>query len=362
MKNLKIATRKSPLALWQANAVKGLLEASGFGVELYPLTTTGDKLQSGALSEANVTDVHSHLTTGKGLFVREIQHALLSGEASVAVHSMKDLPVTLTPSLHIPALLPRADVRDVLIASPDLVYWLKEFGVIEKLSLENLSFDKLSRALCACPLLQTGRGIGTTSARRQMWVRKFFGEKTSLHLLRGNVDSRLKRVRQNEFSAILLAKAGLDRLGLFCSDDMIVLPADLFIPAPAQGAVAIELPVTLTKESYSLASQNRLETLVPVLVERWALTCMGGDCHMAVALHCDNNFLLHVGWQKEDRHVETIIDISLFKKSIDELSMTYLKLSYSLLAEHFSKSLCARFIYDGLKTQGIVVVDGIFLE
>lgn len=356
MTNIKIATRKSQLALWQANTVKGLLIGLGFDVELFPLVTTGDKLQTGALSEKNVTDAHAHLTTGKGLFVREIQHALLNQDAHVAVHSMKDLPVAKTPGLFVPALLPRADVRDVIVVSPRLLDWLHQNGVP---SLANMSFDKLCELLKACPHIREGQGIGTTSARRQLLTKKFFGSDVAVNVLRGNVDTRLGRVRNNEFSAILLAKAGLDRLGLFSDRDMCALPANHFIPAPAQGAVAVEMPVTLKDVASALAKLNRNDTMIPVMIERWGLKCVGGDCHMAIALHCTDALTLYVGWQKEAHERFVQIDLSLFNGLFQELIQKFGSVSYDAFANAFEKSHAARFVYDHLKSHGVAVVDGL---
>lgn len=134
---IQIATRKSKLALWQAKTTRNLLLDLGIKADLLPLVTTGDKMQKSQLADVNLDSAaEHHLTTGKGLFIKEIQEALLSGRAQVAVHSMKDLPVTQTKGLSIVSLLPRAGVRDVLILSPK---------VLEETQLHKLTEDEKNK-------------------------------------------------------------------------------------------------------------------------------------------------------------------------------------------------------------------------
>ncbi|MCA2961602.1 MAG: hypothetical protein IOD12_15235, partial [Silvanigrellales bacterium] len=128
---VRIATRKSPLALWQANTTASLLKEQGYDTALVPLVTTGDKMQKGALSGVQISAEQAHLQSGKGLFVKEVQESLLAGESNLAVHSMKDLPVTQTTGLVTAAVLPRAPAEDVLILSPGV-----RNALLSKLSAE----------------------------------------------------------------------------------------------------------------------------------------------------------------------------------------------------------------------------------
>lgn len=300
---LKIATRKSPLALWQANTVKALLENLGLSVELLPIVTSGDKLQKGALADVtlsresrgeNGTDHYAnpqlaglaHLTTGKGLFVKEIQESLVHGDAHVAVHSMKDLPVEATPGLIVAGILPRAGVRDVLILSPQVQAELaKVMGSSPSaVTLENTPFAQLQTGLKNCPTFMKGI-VGTTSARRQMFLRRLISQELNLQILRGNVDTRLGKVSRNEFAAIILAEAGLQRLQLLNSTNMLPLPKDLCVPAPAQGVVAIEINASDAKLGKLLAQSSHPESVLAAAIERFVLAALGGDCHMAIAAH-----------------------------------------------------------------------------
>ncbi len=270
-KPLIIATRRSPLALWQANTFKAILENHGYEVNLNLIVTTGDKMQKGALAQHQISEsenVPAHLTTGKGLFVKEIQEEMLANKADIAVHSMKDLPVTNTDGLSVCGILPRAPANDVLILSPHV---FSQCGLDISKIKSNVFFE-------------TG-AIGTTSARRQHFMREHFGSKLNLQILRGNVDSRLKRVKENEFSAIILAEAGLRRLGLFDPSHMISLDTNLFIPAPAQGVVAMECRTDSTELKSLLSQISHKDSLVSAALERTVLQLLGGDCHMAIASH-----------------------------------------------------------------------------
>ncbi|TCK23097.1 hydroxymethylbilane synthase [Ancylobacter aquaticus] len=201
---LRLGTRGSPLALWQAHAVRdALLKAHRWpdeAVEVQVIRTTGDAITDRALSEAG----------GKGLFTKELEEALLDRRIDLAVHSAKDMPTRLPDGLHLVGYLPRADVRDALI--------LRE-GV-------------------ALRDLKPGAKVGTASLRREAQLRRL---RPDLHvsLLRGNVHTRLAKVESGEFDGTLLAYAGLSRLGLADKVSSVLETAD-FLPAVGQGAVAIE--------------------------------------------------------------------------------------------------------------------------
>ena len=307
MAHIRIATRKSPLALWQANKTRTELAARGHTAELVPLVTTGDKMQKGALAgvDLNTTAANGtllpHHSTGKGLFVKEIQEALLQQTADVAVHSMKDLPVAHTPGLITSVVLGRASCEDVLIFSPALKEaLLKRLDKASAEAIETnpeglqiLNYERLSNLLSQCDDLYA-KPVGTISARRQSLLSLEMGSGLMCEILRGNVDSRLMKVARGEFSAIILARAGLDRLGLFESCNMYTLPAHIFVPAPAQGAIAIECRESDAKTREALASLACPEATLSAALERLALWLLGGDCHTAIGAHWTQDSTLNI--------------------------------------------------------------------
>jgi len=244
---LLIGTRGSPLALWQARHVWArLLEATGLGegdVGLSTITTSGDRIKDKPLREFG----------GKGLFSKEIDEALLRGDIDLAVHSMKDLETDLPKGLCIAAILPRADVRDAFI------------------STKAPSLDKLP----------PGSTVGTSSLRRQAQVRR---RRPDLRVvdLRGNVETRLKKLAEGQADATLLALAGLERLGL-ASRATSILPTEDMLPAVAQGAIGV------TCRSDDAATRARLEPLndpisaTAVACERAFLARLDGSCKTPIA-------------------------------------------------------------------------------
>jgi hydroxymethylbilane synthase len=303
-----IATRKSPLALWQAGMVQQELKNRGVEALLYPLTTTGDRFQKTKLSALEVDALMKdgtyapHLSTGKGLFIKEIQEALLAEKAHIAVHSMKDLPVAQTPGLKIAALSRRASPYDALILSPAVMV---DLGIGGGISLSNISYEDLVNRLLKSPAF-CRQPIGTTSLRRQMCIKKHWGEHLVLEVLRGNVDTRLKRLQQGDFGAILLARAGIERLGLVEQIErsgcgIFNLPLHIFIPAPAQGVIAIE--VHEHADAHLLAALSGIHdepTAQQVRWERAALDALGGDCHAAVGAYLEGS-ILRVFYAQEER-------------------------------------------------------------
>lgn len=241
---LRIGTRQSALALWQANWVKDQLEQRWpeLGVELVPITTSGDKVRNRALSRIG----------GKGLFVKEIEEALLAGRVDLAVHSVKDVPATLPDGLDLSVILPREDPRDVLI----------------------------SRGGETLEELPDGVRIGTSSLRRQALL-LHLRPGVRVEMLRGNVDTRLRRQRQGAVDATVLAVAGLKRLGLMPADGHI-LNEDRFLPAVGQGALGIE-----TRDDADI--ENLLQPLhdpdagLAVAAERAFLRGVGGSCRTPLA-------------------------------------------------------------------------------
>jgi hydroxymethylbilane synthase len=244
---LRIATRRSKLALWQAEHVAALLRAAhpDTPVELVPMSTQGDRVQDRALAEVG----------GKGLFVKELEVAMQEGRADIAVHSMKDVPSELPPGFCIAAALPRANPRDAF------------------LSLRFARFADLPQ----------GARVGTSSPRRQSQLRSARPD-LSLELLRGNVDTRLRRLEEGSLDAILLACAGLERLGL---GERIteVLDLDLSVPAVGQGVIGIECREDDARARRLLAALHHEDSFVRLSAERAFAQTLGGSCHSPIAAH-----------------------------------------------------------------------------
>jgi len=245
MKRLvRIGTRGSALALWQAGWVKTRLESlwPDLQVDLVPITTSGDKIQDVPLAQAG----------GKRLFVKEIEEALLSGMVDLAVHSMKDLPTDLPEGLILSAVPEREDSRDVLITHHGAT--LSELPV--------------------------GTRVGTSSLRRQSLLRHLHPG-LRVEMLRGNVDTRLRKQREGVVDATVLALAGLKRLNLL-PDAHHILDERVFLPAIGQGALGIETRGG-DKISTLLSPLHHTDTAVAVSAERALLRRMGGNCRTPLA-------------------------------------------------------------------------------
>ena len=237
---LKLGTRGSPLALVQANLVRNaLIAAHGVAVEIVVIRTTGDRVQDRALAEIG----------GKALWTKELDRALLTGEIDLAVHSMKDVETVRPPAIRIAATLPRADVRDRLIGAPSIA------------------------------ALPTGARIGTSSPRRAAQLRHLRPD-LRIELLRGNVDTRLARVADGSVDATLLAAAGLDRLGR----DNVGAPVEIaeLLPAPAQGAVGIEVRADDAATLAAVSTIDHAATHRAIDAERALLAVLSADCHSPV--------------------------------------------------------------------------------
>lgn len=245
MKTIRIATRKSPLALWQSEYVADRLRQAhpGLEVELVPLSTRGDEILDRPLAAIG----------GKGLFLKELEIAMLRGEADCAVHSLKDVPMELEPGFALPAILARADHADGFI-SP--------------------KYESLQA-------LPQGARVGTSSLRRQAQVRALRPD-IQLGTLRGNVNTRLAKLDAGEFDAIILACAGLQRLDL---DARIRgrLDAPEWLPAPAQGAIAIECRDDTPELAELFAALDDAHTRTCVEAERAMNRALHGSCHVPVA-------------------------------------------------------------------------------
>jgi hydroxymethylbilane synthase len=245
---LRIATRKSALALWQAEHVAGLLRAAhpGLRVELVPLSTRGDEVLDQPLAAIG----------GKGLFLKELEVAMLEGRADLAVHSLKDVPAELEHGFALPAILPRADAADAFVSN----------------DYANLA------------ALPHGARVGTSSLRRQALLRAVRPDLTLLDL-RGNVGTRLQKLDAGHYEAILLACAGLERLGLH---DRIRsrLTAPDWLPAPGQAAIAVEARADQPFVLEALAVLDDADTRLAVTAERAMNHALGGSCTVPVGAWC----------------------------------------------------------------------------
>ena len=245
MTPLRIATRGSALALWQANHIRErLAQLHGVESELIRIRTSGDKFQG-----ASVAQVSEQAGT-KGIFIKELEEALLAGTADLAVHSMKDVPTENPAGLVFPAITKREDVRDCLI----------------------------SRDGAKLKDLAPGARVGTSSLRRQAQLRHHRPDLELLDL-RGNVDTRLKKVAAGEFDAIVLATAGLNRLGV--SDKITqILPPEIMLPAVGQGALGIETRADDRETLQLVAALDDPESHEAVTAERALLRELEGGCQV----------------------------------------------------------------------------------
>jgi hydroxymethylbilane synthase len=243
LKVLRIGTRGSALALWQANSIRESLRAiAGVESELVIVKTSGDKFQQTSFSEMGT----------KGVFIKELEDALLARRVDLAVHSMKDVPTEIPGGLTIAAICKRQDVRDAL----------------------------LSTAGSSLGSLPPGARVGTSSLRRKS---QLLHARSDLRILdlRGNVDTRIEKLKRGDYDAIVLAKAGLDRLGLSANISE-VLPAEVCLPAAGQGAIGIEARADDGETLGILAALNDAETRSGVEAERAALAGLEGGCQVSI--------------------------------------------------------------------------------
>lgn len=248
MRTIRVGTRKSRLALVQSNLVIDSLAAqtNDFSFALRHIVTKGDQIQDVALSKVG----------GKGLFVKEIERALLDGEIDFAVHSMKDMPAELPDGLEIASIPEREDPHDVL------------------LSAENQRLEEL----------KPGAVIGTSSLRRAAQLLHARPDLT-VRSLRGNVTTRISRLKAGDFDAIILAAAGMKRLGI--DERGEALPYDCLLPAVGQGALAIECRSADIGLKALLGRINHEKTAVTVQAERAFLKRLNGSCQVPIAAYCE---------------------------------------------------------------------------
>jgi len=235
---LRIGTRGSMLAKWQAESVrKQLFAATGMEAEIVIIKTSGDKMQQAPLTQIG----------GKGIFIKELEEALLEESIDLAVHSVKDVPTDIPSRLMFPAVCRRDDVRDCLVGS----------------TLANL---------------RQGARVGTSSLRRQAQL-KHLRPDLDLRDLRGNVDTRLRKVESGEYEAVMVAKAGLDRLGLSQRISEVLSP-EVCMPAVGQGAIAVECRLKDTEVADLLAPLDDRETRTAIIAERALLSALQGGCQV----------------------------------------------------------------------------------
>jgi hydroxymethylbilane synthase len=258
---IRIGSRGSQLALWQANNILDTLRSAGHPAEIEIIRTTGDRMQQpGFVPPPNLD--------GKGIFIKEIEEALEEGRVDLAVHSLKDLPTKLAPQFTLAAIPRRADARDVWVCEQ---YW-------------------------ALHTLPTGGRIGTTSPRRRAQILALRPD-VSFVEVRGNIDTRLRKLEQGYCDALILAAAGLDRLGRIESVHQRFSPEEI-CPAPGQGALALETRSTNNAATLypdeardaaircAVAFLDHPHTRFATTAERITLDALGGGCSLPIGVHC----------------------------------------------------------------------------
>jgi hydroxymethylbilane synthase len=273
-----IATRESPLALWQAEHVRDILAQRhpGTTVDLLGMTTRGDQILDRTLSKVG----------GKGLFVKELEVALLERRAQLAVHSLKDVPMQLAPEFALAAVMEREDPRDCLVSN--------RYATLDD--------------------LPAGARVGTSSLRRELMLRARFPRLTIL-AVRGNVNTRLAKLDRDEFDALVMAAAGLKRLGMA---DRIrqIIPTSVSLPAPGQGALGIEVLSDDAATAALLAPLEDAATRAATTAERGVSRGLGGSCQVPLAAYAETagaRLALRalVGNAATGEYVETAVDGAL---------------------------------------------------
>lgn len=241
MRHLRIGSRGSVLALWQAEFVrKQLFQLTGVEAEVVVIKTTGDKMQQAPLGQIG----------GKGIFIKELEEALLEETVDLAVHSVKDIPTDTPGRLHFPAVCRRDDVRDCLVSH---------------------------QGTLLAHLKQNAR-VGTSSLRRQAQLRHYRPD-LDMRDLRGNIDTRLRKVDSGEYDAIVISKAGLDRLGL-SQKIAETLSTEISLPAVGQGAIAIQARVKDQEAAEVLGKMDDEETRTVIIAERALMSALQGGCQV----------------------------------------------------------------------------------
>jgi len=244
---IRIGSRGSALARWQADHIAAELRDRGHQVSIEILVTTGDRVQHAPFMQVGT----------KGMFTKEIEEALADERIDLAVHSLKDLPTELSEEFIIAAVPKRADPRDAFVS----------------VHYENFA------------ALPSGAVVGTSSLRRQAQLRALRSD-VDVRELRGNVDTRLRKLHEGQYDAIILAAAGLDRLGLAADVKELFSPVEM-CPAAGQGALAIECRTNDNVTRAVVSALDDPSAHFAVLVERAALATLGGGCHLPVGVYCE---------------------------------------------------------------------------
>jgi len=258
-----IATRESRLALWQAEHVQALLQTQGHQVQLLGMTTKGDQILDRSLSKVG----------GKGLFVKELETALEEGRADLAVHSLKDVPMELPPGFTLACVMEREDPRDAWVSN---------------------SYPSIDA-------LPQGAVVGTSSLRRVALLRAIRPD-LKIEPLRGNLDTRLRKLDEGHYAGIILAAAGLKRLGLASRIAQVFEPSYM-LPSAGQGALGIEIPSGREDVAQALLHLMHKPTWLAVSAERMVSRLMGGSCSMplaAFATFTGDTLELHAAWGDPD--------------------------------------------------------------
>jgi hydroxymethylbilane synthase len=255
MARLRIGSRGSQLALWQANHISSLLRERGHEVEIVIIKTTGDKITDVALAKVGT----------KGMFTKEIEEALLAGRVDLAVHSLKDLPTEVPPGFEIAAVTKRENPRDAFVS--------KKYARVED--------------------LPPGARVGTSSLRRQAQI-KALRPDLDIHPLRGNVDTRLRKLEAGEYDAIILAAAGVNRLGLTAHVKQVI-PAEIVCPAAGQGALGIEIREGDAATRQHVKFLDDAAARAATTCERALLNKLGGGCQVPIGAFAEvRNGRLHL--------------------------------------------------------------------
>lgn len=262
MIDIIIGSRGSDLALWQARYVKKRLSELGHNVTINIIKTQGDAIQHLSFDKLE----------GKGFFTKEIEAALLDGSIDLAVHSHKDLETNPPEGLIIAAVSERADPADILLVRESAVDINKKWGLME------------------------GAIVGTSSARRKSQLLAHRPD-TILKDLRGNVPTRINKLRNQQYDAILLAKAGIDRLEIDLSEfNVVVLDPSEFVPAPAQGVLGLQIRKSDDRMAEILKPLNNKSVQKRIEIERKVLNLLEGGCQLPLGVYCDENNTLFASY------------------------------------------------------------------
>lgn len=296
MKKLIIATRGSKLALWQSEHVKAELEKAhpSLEVELSVMMTKGDKILDTPLAKIG----------GKGLFTKELEEAMLRGEAHIAVHSLKDVPMEFPKGLKLGVITKREDVRDAM----------------------------LSEKYASLETLPHGAVVGTTSLRRRMQLLKLRPDFV-IKNLRGNVNTRIRKLKEGEFDAIILASAGINRLGLAHEvAHFVPISKDVMIPASGQAALGIEI-VDDPEVERLVSVLNDQNAIIETRVERDFVTILEGGCQVPIGVNAEI--------EGENLHVKAILGMPDGSEMMSE-SITSTRAEYANVGKALAKSVLER--------------------